>query len=104
MFSTVAPSYVRDLEQRLDALGKDIKLLDAPVSGGVVKAAAGSLSIMVSGRPAALEHCWEVLQALTVKLVKGDGKLFKAGERIGLAGDFKMVNQLLAAVHIGSAA
>lgn len=59
---------------------------------------------MVSGRPAALDHCWSVLQALTVNLVPGEGKLFKAGEMIGLAGDFKMVNQLLAAVHIGSAA
>lgn len=43
--STVPPSFVRNLEKRLDALGKHIMLVDAPVSGGVRRAADGSLTV-----------------------------------------------------------
>lgn len=45
--STVPPSFVKDLENRLKALGKDISLVDAPVSGGVVRAANGTLTVSV---------------------------------------------------------
>ena len=46
--STVAPSNVKDLDARLNGLGRSIKLVDAPVSGGVARAAAGTL--IVCGR------------------------------------------------------
>src|SRR3954469_915877 len=45
--STVAPEFAIDLGKRLDA--KDLLLIDAPVSGGAARAAAGELSIMASG-------------------------------------------------------
>lgn len=46
--STVPPSFSRDLEHRLDALGRGLKLVDAPVSGGVARAANGDLTVSFS--------------------------------------------------------
>jgi 3-hydroxyisobutyrate dehydrogenase-like beta-hydroxyacid dehydrogenase len=43
--STVPPSFVRDLRARLVVLGRNIDLVDAPVSGGVVRAANGQLTV-----------------------------------------------------------
>lgn len=44
--STVSPSAVRDLSTRLSSLEKNIKLIDAPVSGGVARAAKGELTVL----------------------------------------------------------
>jgi 3-hydroxyisobutyrate dehydrogenase-like beta-hydroxyacid dehydrogenase len=43
--STVAPSFVRRLGERLQGLGRHIELIDAPVSGGVARAAQGQLTV-----------------------------------------------------------
>lgn len=43
--STVPPSYTKALEKRLNQLGRDISLIDAPVSGGVARAANGTLTV-----------------------------------------------------------
>ncbi len=43
--STVPPTFVRELRARLVGLGRDIDLVDAPVSGGVVRAANGQLTV-----------------------------------------------------------
>lgn len=43
--STVPPSYVKELDKRLNRLRKDINLIDAPVSGGVARAANGTLTV-----------------------------------------------------------
>ncbi len=43
--STVPPSYVRSLRKRLFDLGRSIDLIDAPVSGGVARAAQGQLTV-----------------------------------------------------------
>lgn len=45
MSSTVPPSSVRSIGQRLATLSKNISLIDAPVSGGVVRAAEGQLTV-----------------------------------------------------------
>jgi 3-hydroxyisobutyrate dehydrogenase-like beta-hydroxyacid dehydrogenase len=45
--STVPPSFVRDLRSRLVGLGRNIDLVDAPVSGGVVRAANGQLTVFL---------------------------------------------------------
>ncbi|KAL0342347.1 UNVERIFIED_CONTAM: L-threonate dehydrogenase [Sesamum calycinum] len=47
---------------------KNLKLVDAPVSGGVKRAADGTLTIMASGADEALEHAGQVLSALSEKL------------------------------------
>uniref|UniRef100_A0A1J3CLW4 Putative oxidoreductase YgbJ n=1 Tax=Noccaea caerulescens TaxID=107243 RepID=A0A1J3CLW4_NOCCA len=95
--STVSPAFVSQLERRLENEGKDIKLVDAPVSGGVKRAAMGELTIMASGTDEALKSAGVVLAALSEKLY-----VIKGG--CGAGSGVKMVNQLLAGVHIASAA
>ena len=46
--STVPPSFTRKLNTRLQDLGKQLCLIDAPVSGGVAKAADGLLTVSAS--------------------------------------------------------
>jgi 3-hydroxyisobutyrate dehydrogenase-like beta-hydroxyacid dehydrogenase len=43
--STVSPGFVIKLKERLEAECRDIKLVDAPVSGGVKRAAEGTLTV-----------------------------------------------------------
>lgn len=93
--STVAPQYVQALETRLETSGH--RLLDAPVSGGVVGAEGGSLTIMASGPAAAFEAADAALAAVSKKV-------YKLGDSAGAGSAVKMVNQLLAGVHIASAA
>ncbi|CAN1791770.1 L-threonate dehydrogenase [Linum perenne] len=62
--STVSPAFVINLEQRLINEGKELKLVDAPVSGGVKRAADGTLTIMASDTNEALECVGSVLSAM----------------------------------------
>jgi len=93
--ATVAPEYAAALGERLDRM--DLLHIDAPVSGGAAKAAAGQLSIMASGSPAAFERCRPVLDAIAAKV-------YRLGDASGQGSKVKMVNQLLAGVHIAAAA
>jgi 3-hydroxyisobutyrate dehydrogenase-like beta-hydroxyacid dehydrogenase len=93
--STVDPTFPAALAPRLAALG--IALLDAPVSGGPAKAAAGTMTMMVSGDPAAFARMRPVLAAIT-------GRLFALGTRAGDASAFKIVNNLLAGANLAAAA
>ncbi|KAK3128896.1 hypothetical protein QOZ80_6BG0467940 [Eleusine coracana subsp. coracana] len=95
--STVSPGFVACLNRKLEAECREIKLVDAPVSGGVKRAAEGTLTIMASGTDEALHCTGAVLSALSEKLY-----IIKGG--CGAASSVKMVNQLLAGVHIASAA
>ncbi|KAH6781861.1 ketose-bisphosphate aldolase class-II family protein [Perilla frutescens var. hirtella] len=95
--STVSPSFVRQLERRLLNEQNKFQLVDAPVSGGVKRAADGTLTIMASGADDALEHAGSVLSALSEKLYIINGGC-------GAGSGVKMINQLLAGVHIASAA
>ena len=72
---------------------RDIEFVDAPVSGGVVRAAEGSLTIMSSGTPAGLSRADAVLTAMTKN---APGKLFSISGGPGAGSNVKMVNQLLA--------
>lgn len=93
--STVSPGFVTCLEKRLK--GKGLKLVDAPVSGGVKRAAEGTLTTMASGTDEALSCASTVLSVSSEKLY-----IIKGG--CGAASSIKMVNQLLAGVHIAAAA
>ncbi|KAJ7538401.1 hypothetical protein O6H91_11G046500 [Diphasiastrum complanatum] len=94
--STVSPDYVRALERRLIE-EKGFFLVDAPVSGGVVRAANGALTMMASGKDQALKNVWTLLSAMSEKVYITEGG-------VGAASTIKMVNQLLAGVHIAVAA
>ena len=93
--STVNPAFARSTAERLYALG--LEMLDAPVSGGVVRAAEGSLTIMASGHPQAFEKAHPVLSALAAQV-------YRLGDECGQGSSVKMINQLLAGVHIAAAA
>jgi 3-hydroxyisobutyrate dehydrogenase len=95
MCSTVDPNWSSALEARLAERG--LLYLDAPMSGGAAKAAAGELTMMTSGRPEAYARCQPVLDAMA-------GKVYKLGDRAGAGSKVKTVHQLLAGVHIAAAA
>lgn len=95
MCSTVDPNWSAALEQRLEALG--LLYLDAPISGGAAKAAAGQITMMTAGRPEAYEAAGGVLDAMAAKV-------YRLGERAGAGSKVKIINQLLAGVHIAAAA
>jgi 3-hydroxyisobutyrate dehydrogenase len=92
--ATMAPSAARALAERVEAAGQ--LYLDAPISGGAQRAAEGALSVLASGRPEAFDAASAVLDALAAKL-------FRVGDQPGLGAAYKMVNQLLAGVHIAAA-
>jgi 3-hydroxyisobutyrate dehydrogenase/putative dehydrogenase len=95
VMSTIGPTAVRDLAERLEASG--VSLLDAPMSGGVARAEQGDLVVMVGGPRERFEACRPLLDRLgtTVAYV---------GESVGDGQALKLVNQLLAGVHIAAAA
>ena len=93
--STLAPDYVEALAPRLAAL--QLKLLDAPVSGGPARAAAGTMTIMAAGVPDAYQRCIGLLANIS-------GKVFHLGDIPGAASKMKLVNNLLAGVNLVAAA
>ncbi|WP_153101985.1 L-threonate dehydrogenase [Paraburkholderia hayleyella] len=93
--ATVAPAFAHALGARLEALG--LQMLDAPVSGGAARAASGAMTMMTSGPAAAYAACEDVLEAMA-------GKVYRLGLAHGLGSKVKIVNQLLAGVHIAAAA
>ena len=95
MCSTVDPNWSIALEQRLDALG--IHYIDAPISGGAAKAANGQMTVMSSARPEAYAKAGAVLDAMA-------GKVYRLGDSAGAGSKVKIINQLLAGVHIAAAA
>jgi 3-hydroxyisobutyrate dehydrogenase len=93
--STVDPVYPATLAPQLAERG--ILLLDSPVSGGPAKAAAGTMTMMVSGDAGAFRRMRPVLERIT-------GRLFALGPRAGDASAFKIVNNLLAAANLAAGA
>ncbi len=95
MCSTVDPNWSIALEARLAERG--LLYLDAPISGGAAKAASGEMTMMTSGRPEAYAVCQPVLDAMAARV-------YKLGDRAGAGSKVKIINQLLAGVHIAAAA
>ena len=95
MCSTVDANWSVALEQRLADLG--LLYIDAPISGGAAKAASGEMTMMTSGAAAAYAKAEPVLNAMA-------GKVYKLGDAAGAGSKVKIINQLLAGVHIAAAA
>lgn len=93
--ATVPPAFAKDMAARCAADG--ILYLDAPISGGSVKAAQGKLSIMASGSPSAFSAARPVLDSIAETV-------FELGDEVGAGSAMKAVNQLLAGVHIATMA
>ena len=95
MCSTVPPAFAVNLEQRLEQMG--LLFLDAPISGGAARAASGEMTMMTAGKPAVYARCEAMLNAMAAKV-------YKLGEAAGNGSKVKIINQLLAGVHIAAAA
>jgi len=93
--STVGPDAARDLADKLEAVG--YPLVDAPISGGPVRAGKGDLLIVVGATEEAMAAAQPVLDALSSTLTV-------VGPRAGDGQALKAINQLLAGVHIAAAA
>jgi 3-hydroxyisobutyrate dehydrogenase len=95
MCSTVDPNWSIALEARLAALG--ILYIDAPISGGAAKAASGQMTMMTAGKPEAYAAVAGLLDAMA-------SKVYRLGDQAGAGSKVKIINQLLAGVHIAAAA
>ena len=93
--ATMSPDVVRGLADRVVAAG--LHYLDAPISGGSVRAAAGELTVMASGSAAAFAKAEASLDAMAAKV-------YRLGDAPGAGAAVKMINQHLAGVHIAAAA
>jgi 3-hydroxyisobutyrate dehydrogenase-like beta-hydroxyacid dehydrogenase len=92
---TIAPHDVEQLAQRLAAQG--LQCIDAPMSGGPMRARDGSMSLMV----ACSDALWAAHEALLAHLA---GRLVRVGTRLGDGARTKLVNNLLAAINLAGAA
>lgn len=93
--ATVAPDAARDMAARCAALG--LHYLDAPVSGGTIRAGKGELSILASGSPEAFAKAGPALAALA-------SKVFELGDEVGAGSSMKAVNQMLVGIQIAAMA
>jgi 3-hydroxyisobutyrate dehydrogenase-like beta-hydroxyacid dehydrogenase len=85
-----APAVTREIAGILSQRG--IRMLDAPVSGGVQKAEQGALTIMVGGEAAVLEDARDVLQDVGANIFHVGG--------IGAGHTAKAVNNLITATTL----
>ncbi|SDN00895.1 3-hydroxyisobutyrate dehydrogenase [Methylobacterium phyllostachyos] len=92
--ATMDPAVARALAARLEATGHHY--LDAPMSGGAARAANGGLTFLASGSAEAFAKARPALDAMA-------GTLYELGDAAGQGAAFKMINQLLAGVHIAAA-
>lgn len=93
--ATVAPSFARQLGERLAEKG--LEMLDAPISGGTLKARQGALSVMASGAENSFDQAADVFKAIAAKV-------YRLGSAVGAGSSVKLVNQHLAGIHIAAAA
>lgn len=94
VMSTVGPEPIRALDGRLTE--RRLRLLDAPVSGGVARAERGDLLIMAGGLEDLFGELRPALDAMGSTVVH-------CGPAAGDGQSVKLVNQLLCGVHIAAA-
>jgi L-threonate 2-dehydrogenase len=92
---TIAPQAVEDLAHELAARG--LQCIDAPMSGGPLRARDGGMSLMVACADAVFERWLSLLGQLS-------SRLFRIGTAPGGGARTKLVNNLLAAVNLAGAA
>ena len=93
--STIAPSAAKEIAARLAA--RQIRMLDAPVSGGEAGAIAGSLTIMVGGPKSAFDAVLPLFQAIGRSITH-------IGEANGAGQVTKACNQVITGVGVVSVA
>ena len=104
VMSTVLPETIREIAEPL--LRKKVRLLDAPVSGGLAGAEAGTLTIMVGGAQGDLERLRPILQAMARTIFHcgelGSGQLTKiVNNMVGVTNLFLMAEAMMLAKRCG---
>lgn len=90
---TIGVPFVKEIEAAMAARG--VTVVDCPISGGPAGAAAGTLSVMISGDPAAV--------AAIRPLIEKWGTTFTiAGDKPGAAQVLKLTNNILFAVSLAA--
>ena len=92
--ATVPADTCRQIAARVEERG--LHYLDSPISGGAAKAASGELTVMASGAAVAFDRAKPFLDATSETV-------FDLGREAGQGATMKLVNQLLAGVHIATA-
>jgi L-threonate 2-dehydrogenase len=92
---TISPQDVESIAVQLALQGVDT--VDAPMSGGPVRARDGTMSLMVAGADAAVARVQTLLDAIS-------GKVFRISQQVGDAARTKLVNNLLAGINLVGAA
>ena len=67
------------------------------MSGGSTRAADGTLAIMVAGTSTAIDTARLMIEGLTRD---PQGQMTVVGDRVGMASDFKLINQVYCAIQI----
>ncbi len=90
--SSIAPLASREMSEALEKKG--VEMLDAPVSGGEPKAIDGTLAVMVGGKKAVFEQCYNLLMVMA-------GSVVYVGA-IGAGNTAKLCNQVVVALNIAA--
>ena len=91
--ATLAPEVAKRLANKCDDY--HVLYLDAPISGGPVKASEGALTIMASGPKSAFDAARPLLNSISENV-------YNLGGEAGPGSAMKSVNQLLAGIHIAA--
>mgnify|MGYP006283405187 CR=1 FL=1 len=91
MCPTIAPAQTEDFARQLRDIG--VHTVDAPMSGGPIRAANGSMSLMLAGDAQVLAAQDELLQTLSNQCVF-------ISHRMGDGARVKLVNNLLAGINL----
>lgn len=94
--ATIAPRVARELGERTAARARGAGFIDAPVTGGPLRAASGELTCMAGGES---EHI-EAAKSLLAHYCRDVVHVGPVGRGLEL----KLVNQLLVTVHVAAAA
>lgn len=92
--STTGPTTAKSMAAALAEGG--VRSIDAPVSGGVAGARAGTLVLMVSGATEVVTELDHIFNPL--------GKISIIGPEVGQGQSMKLINNLMAAAHLALAA
>jgi 3-hydroxyisobutyrate dehydrogenase-like beta-hydroxyacid dehydrogenase len=90
---TIGVPFLSEIETALAP--QQVTIVDCPISGGPAGARAGTLSVMVSGDPAAVERIWPLISLW-------GNTLTVAGEKPGAAQVLKLTNNILFAVSLAA--
>lgn len=90
--STLSPEWVAELNRH--AAGRNVRFIDAPVTGSRMQAEAGQLNILAGGDPATLDAVRPVLEAISKKV-------YALGP-VGSGAQLKLVNNFLSGVQVAS--